>query len=189
MSSSKCKDEVAKEIQLHNPRAALKPPEKSSSADAVSRFCASSVAAAVAETFTLPTDVAKVRLQVQSVGACGTPMYSGMVDCLVKTKNAEGLGACWYDTHSCSHLTQSLQERPRSCFDPASVLQFARSGESCRIEHSLAFFRCNCCMYRCCMSQFGTPSEVTEHQPSPSACLPEVQRARFQYRCSTQQRC
>ena len=135
---SKCKDEVAAEIQLHNPRAALNPPEKNSTADAAVRFCASSVAAAVAETFTLPTDVAKVRLQVQSVSACGTPMYSGMVDCLVKTKNAEGLGACWYDTHSsCSHLTQSPQERPRSCFDPASVLQFARSGETSRIEYSL----------------------------------------------------
>ncbi len=62
--------------------------------DATMRFRASSVAAAIAETATLPTDVAKVRLQVQ-VSAGGAPLYTGLVDCLRKTAAAEGVAACW----------------------------------------------------------------------------------------------
>ena len=68
--------------------------ERAESSSASSRFLASSVTAAVAETCTLPADVAKVRLQVQ-VSARGVPMYSGLIDCLQKTARAEGLAACW----------------------------------------------------------------------------------------------
>ena len=64
------------------------------SSTATSRFLASSAAAAIAETCTLPTDVAKVRLQVQ-VSASGAPAYSGLLDCLQKTAREEGLAACW----------------------------------------------------------------------------------------------
>jgi len=62
--------------------------------DAGARFVGSAVGALIAETITLPTDVAKVRLQVQSVGASG-PAYTGLVDCLTKTYKAEGATALW----------------------------------------------------------------------------------------------
>merc|ERR1711916_257570 len=66
-----------------------------SSSDAGVRFLASSLAAAVAESCTLPTDVAKVRLQVQTSSSGAALQYTGMVDCLVKTSQIEGLSACW----------------------------------------------------------------------------------------------
>ena len=62
--------------------------------DTFARFAASSSAALVAETSTLPMDVAKVRLQVQNA-AGGAQLYTGMTDCLHKTVRAEGLSACW----------------------------------------------------------------------------------------------
>ena len=43
---------------------------------------------------TLPTDVAKTRLQVQS-SASGNIKYRGMIDCLRKTAKSEGVSACW----------------------------------------------------------------------------------------------
>ena len=39
--------------------------------DAVARFAASVVGSVIAESFTLPTDVAKTRLQVQLAGGSG----------------------------------------------------------------------------------------------------------------------
>jgi len=62
--------------------------------DTGARLIASSVGAVIAETITLPTDVAKVRLQVQSTGSSG-PRYTGFVDCLAKTYRAEGASALW----------------------------------------------------------------------------------------------
>lgn len=62
--------------------------------DAMARFVASSVSCAIAESFTLPTDVAKTRLQVQNNAISGT-RYTGMFDCLKKTAQNEGLAACW----------------------------------------------------------------------------------------------
>lgn len=61
--------------------------------DHLQRFGASLVASGIAETLTLPTDVAKVRLQVQSNK--GLPAYSGMFDCLYKVAQNEGISACW----------------------------------------------------------------------------------------------
>lgn len=64
-------------------------------ADAASvRFLASAVGAAIAEAATLPTDVAKVRLQVQTT-AGGEARYRGIVDCLVKVRRTEGVRALW----------------------------------------------------------------------------------------------
>lgn len=67
------------------------------SGDAASRFAASAVGALLAETSTLPTDVVKVRLQVQQTagGAGGAPRYSGFVDCLRQTARSEGPLALW----------------------------------------------------------------------------------------------
>lgn len=59
--------------------------------DALVRFCASSGAALVAETCTLPIDVAKTRLQVQQAEA----EYTGMVDCWRHIVRDEGAAACW----------------------------------------------------------------------------------------------
>mmetsp|Transcript_112630 Transcript_112630/g.313292 ORF Transcript_112630/g.313292 Transcript_112630/m.313292 type:complete len:295 (+) Transcript_112630:111-995(+) len=58
------------------------------------RFLASAVGAAVAEAVTLPTDVAKVRLQVQNSSG-GEARYRGIVDCVVKVGKVEGLSALW----------------------------------------------------------------------------------------------
>jgi len=63
--------------------------------DAKSRFAASAAAALVAETSTLPTDVAKTRLQVQSTTAGSGPRYTGFVDCLRRTAAEEGPLALW----------------------------------------------------------------------------------------------
>ena len=60
-----------------------------SSSDAAARFQASAISAALAETLTLPTDVAKARLQVH-VG--GSP---GMITVLRDIVENEGIGACW----------------------------------------------------------------------------------------------
>jgi len=62
--------------------------------DVGSRAIASGLGALIAETLTLPTDVAKVRLQVQSSAGAG-PQYTGFVDCLAKTYKAEGPTALW----------------------------------------------------------------------------------------------
>jgi len=59
----------------------------SKSADARNRFISSIVGAALAETVSLPTDVAKVRLQVQTAGVG----YSGMLDCMSQTYKSEGV--------------------------------------------------------------------------------------------------
>jgi len=68
--------------------------------DAISRFGASAIGAAIAETVTLPTDVVKVRLQVQqaaggSSASTATPQFSGVGDCLLKTARQEGPLALW----------------------------------------------------------------------------------------------
>lgn len=62
--------------------------------DTGARFVASSIACAIAESITLPTDVAKTRLQVQNNTSTGV-QYNGMYDCLKKTAQSEGIGACW----------------------------------------------------------------------------------------------
>ena len=64
--------------------------EESASWLAFKRFAASSVAAAVAEASTLPTDVAKTRLQVDNAG-----IYRGFAHCLRKTAADDGVGALW----------------------------------------------------------------------------------------------
>lgn len=63
--------------------------------DARARFAASAAAALVAETVTLPTDVAKTRLQVQSTAGGSGPRYTGFVDCLSRTAAEEGPLALW----------------------------------------------------------------------------------------------
>mmetsp|Transcript_73666 Transcript_73666/g.134704 ORF Transcript_73666/g.134704 Transcript_73666/m.134704 type:complete len:290 (+) Transcript_73666:93-962(+) len=62
--------------------------------DAGSRFIASALGALVAETITLPNDVVKVRLQVQS-SAGGAPKYAGFANCLIQTAREEGPLALW----------------------------------------------------------------------------------------------
>lgn len=57
---------------------------------AAKRFASSSCAAVVAEIATLPADVAKTRLQVDSTG-----VYRGFVHCLQKTAADDGVGALW----------------------------------------------------------------------------------------------
>eukprot|EP00440_Ansanella_granifera_P057771 gb/GFBE01062630.1/.p1 GENE.gb/GFBE01062630.1/~~gb/GFBE01062630.1/.p1 ORF type:complete len:288 (+),score=36.86 gb/GFBE01062630.1/:1-864(+) len=63
--------------------------------DYTARFVASGVGAAIAETITLPTDVVKVRLQVQRSTAEGAVRYSGFADCLMQTARQEGATALW----------------------------------------------------------------------------------------------
>ena len=63
--------------------------------DHFARFGASLVASGIAEAITLPTDVAKTRLQVQQNAGRSGIKYTGMLDCLQKTAKAEGVGACW----------------------------------------------------------------------------------------------
>eukprot|EP00434_Breviolum_minutum_P016937 symbB.v1.2.014941.t1/scaffold1102.1/size137770/7 len=66
--------------------------------DTGARFVGSALGAAIAETVTLPTDVVKVRLQVQSGSA---PQYKGFADCLLQTARTEagqlipGVQALW----------------------------------------------------------------------------------------------
>jgi len=69
-----------------------------SMSDATARLVASATGALIAETVTLPTDVAKVRLQVQvsAQSAAGVvPRYTGFMDCLMKTARSEGPQAMW----------------------------------------------------------------------------------------------
>ena len=78
---------------------------------ATTRWLASTAASAIAEICTLPLDVAKTRLQIQSkqsddeaepLHANGEPKtlskpppYAGMVDCMVRTAEREGFAALW----------------------------------------------------------------------------------------------
>ena len=62
----------------------------SSLREALFRFAASSVGSVVAETVTLPTDVAKTRLQVQT-----DARYSGFANCLITIRREEGTRALW----------------------------------------------------------------------------------------------
>lgn len=63
--------------------------------DVAARFAASAVGALLAETSTLPTDVVKVRLQVQQNAAGAGPRYSGFADCVMQTAKSEGALALW----------------------------------------------------------------------------------------------
>lgn len=63
--------------------------------DTSSRFFGSAIGAAIAESVTLPTDVAKVRLQVQSNAGAGSVPYSGMANCLQRMAKEEGPRALW----------------------------------------------------------------------------------------------
>lgn len=63
--------------------------------DPGARFIGSALGSVVAETLTLPADVAKVRLQVQKTAEGGIPKYTGLVDCLRKTAKEEGPKAMW----------------------------------------------------------------------------------------------
>ena len=71
--------------------------------DTTTRLVAAGIASWIAETVTLPTDVIKVRLQVQG-GAGGMqvskpvsskPVYTGMMDCGTKIATREGVPALW----------------------------------------------------------------------------------------------
>jgi hypothetical protein len=55
------------------------------------RFAASSIGSIVAETLTLPTDVAKTRMQVQTTPA----RYKSFVHCVSTIKSEEGVAALW----------------------------------------------------------------------------------------------
>jgi len=67
-----------------------------SMSDTSSRFFGSAIGAAIAESVTLPTDVAKVRLQVQnSSGQVKDVPYSGMANCLQRMAKEEGPRALW----------------------------------------------------------------------------------------------
>merc|ERR1719313_2609689 len=61
--------------------------------DAGARFVASTAGCLIAETCTVPIDLAKVRLQVQQ--SVGKPKYSGLVDCIRQTAQQEGPRALW----------------------------------------------------------------------------------------------
>lgn len=61
--------------------------------DTVNRFFASSIGALIAEILTLPSDVAKTRLQVQRDGA--SLRYKGLFDCVVRVAREEGMGSLW----------------------------------------------------------------------------------------------
>lgn len=59
-------------------------------------FCSAFLASIVANSFTMPFDVVKSRLQNMPVAASGeTPMYSGMLDCARKSVQAEGFFVLW----------------------------------------------------------------------------------------------
>mmetsp|Transcript_70432 Transcript_70432/g.228997 ORF Transcript_70432/g.228997 Transcript_70432/m.228997 type:complete len:293 (-) Transcript_70432:35-913(-) len=62
--------------------------------DKTARFAGSAVGALLAETCTLPTDVVKVRLQVQQSGTSG-PRYDGFSDCFRQIARSEGPTALW----------------------------------------------------------------------------------------------
>lgn len=90
---------------------ASEPHVHSARAEATYRFAASSFGAMIAETLTLPTDVAKTRLQVQGKAAAGSgpssgsgsgsmglkarPLYTGFSDCLRSIYRDEGPAALW----------------------------------------------------------------------------------------------
>lgn len=61
--------------------------------DAGSRFVASGVGAFFAEVITLPADVVKVRLQIQS--SASAVRYYGFADCVLRTAREEGVLALW----------------------------------------------------------------------------------------------
>ena len=58
--------------------------------ESVLRFASSSIGALIAETVTLPTDVAKTRMQVQT-----TLRYTSLRHCLATMKKEEGIAALW----------------------------------------------------------------------------------------------
>lgn len=59
------------------------------------RFVASALGAAVAEWVTLPADVAKTRLQIQTTSDDEEVRYHGIVDCVMKVGRVEGVRALW----------------------------------------------------------------------------------------------
>ena len=63
--------------------------------DPWSRMVASMAASAFAETLTLPTDVAKTRLQVQIPKPDGSMRYQGMLHCLRTMRCEEGTASLW----------------------------------------------------------------------------------------------
>ncbi len=84
--------------------------------DHSSRFLASLAASGVAEVITLPIDVSKVRLQVQTLGGGASVEYKGMVDCMVKIRANEGSKALW------KGLTPSLVRQ--CCYSSCSLVLY-----------------------------------------------------------------
>lgn len=62
---------------------------------AAERFAAASVGAVVAETITLPIDIAKVRLQMQAPLFDGSFRYTGFLQAIFRVANDEGPTALW----------------------------------------------------------------------------------------------
>ena len=71
------------------------PPKKSALQQALLRFAAASVGASVAELSTLPIDIGKVRLQLQTPLADGTMRYRNMVQAGYRVGMDEGVAALW----------------------------------------------------------------------------------------------
>eukprot|EP00924_Labyrinthula_sp_SR-Ha-C_P015696 snap_masked-scaffold_4-processed-gene-7.30-mRNA-1 protein AED:0.18 eAED:0.18 QI:0/-1/0/1/-1/1/1/0/288 len=69
--------------------------KKNEISSAESRFVSSLIASGIAELATLPTDVAKVRLQVQTSLSSTAPKYKGMFHCIFQIQREEGTLALW----------------------------------------------------------------------------------------------
>eukprot|EP00884_Botryococcus_braunii_P014687 jgi/Botrbrau1/23219/Bobra.0041s0062.2 len=72
----------------------MSPPPSGPPLPLYKNFAASAIAACTAEVATLPLDLAKVRLQLQSKSH-GTPKYRGLFGTMVTVAKEEGPGALW----------------------------------------------------------------------------------------------
>ena len=101
------------------------------------RFCSSSVGALFAETITLPTDVAKTRMQVQT-----TLKYTSLLNCLTTIKREEGLAALWKGIEPALVRQVSYSGLSLVLFEPVrngySSLFRSKEGEPSFIERLLA---------------------------------------------------
>merc|ERR1711865_331148 len=90
------------------------------------------VASMIGDLVTMPVDVTKTRLQISGEG--GKRLYTGMVDCMMKTARAEGVPALW------KGLEPALW---RQCF--YGSLRYGIDGSSVRSSQSLARRECEGC--------------------------------------------
>eukprot|EP00961_Rhodomonas_salina_P244283 3301230-Rhodomonas_salina.2 len=119
--------------------AQVPPVKRNSMQGPVERFAASVVASSLAESFTLPADVAKVRLQLQNTQvAAKSARYNGMLHCMYTTAKEEGIGALFKGLNPALIRQVSYTGISMMLYEPVRNAIVPKDGEATFVHRLLA---------------------------------------------------